>query len=98
MRLALIPLASLILLHTLPAPARADDVPRYAAREAATPRLAEFRGGCPGDFGPWILLLIPLALVFLPFYLLYKGGEAVVRWWSAGKPTSWLRPAGVPCA
>ena len=78
MRLLTIGLASAILLHTLPA--AAQDAPRYAQREAETPRLAEFKGGCPGP-DPWMLvLLIPLAIVFLPFYGLYKGGEALHDW------------------
>ncbi len=83
-RLILIGLASAILLHTLPPPLRADgeratpaEAGRYAQRESETPRLGEFKGGGCWDPGPWILLLIPLALVVLPFFLLYKGGEAL---------------------
>ncbi len=94
-RLILIGLASAILLHTLPAPAQADgeranraDAERYAQRESETPRLGEFKGGGCWDPGPWILLLIPLALVVLPFFLLYKGGEALVELFAPAPPPS----------
>ena len=76
----LIGLASAVLLYTLPAPAQAQDARRYAEREAETPRLAEFKGGRHGPSGWELLLMIPIALVLLPFYGLYKGGEALHDW------------------
>ena len=105
-RLILIGLASAILLHTLPAPAQADgerapraDAARYAQRELESPRLAEFKGGGCWDPGPWILLLIPLALVCLPFFLLYKGGEFVVELFAPPPPPSTpFRPKPKPPA
>lgn len=78
MRPWLIALASAVLLYTLPV--QAQDAPRYAQREAETPRLAEFRGGCPGPDAWMLVFLIPLAVVVLPFYGLYKGGEALRDW------------------
>ena len=80
MKAPLIGLASAVLLYTLPAPVRAQDDQRYAQREVETPRLAEFKGGCPGMDGWEVLLLLPLALVILPFYGLYKGAEALHDW------------------
>lgn len=104
-RMALIGLASAILLHTLPAPARADeerparaDAGRYAQREAEAPRLAEFKGGGCWDPGPWILLLIPLALVALPFFLLYKGGEALIDLFTPTPPSKPYSPKPKPPA
>ena len=76
----LIGLASAVLFYTLPAPAQAQDSRRYAEREAETPGLAEFKGGCPGPSGWELLIMIPIALVLLPFYGLYKGGEALHDW------------------
>ena len=77
-KLLAIGLASAILLHSLPAPVQAQDaVQRYAQREAETPRLGDFKGGGCWDPGAWIILIIPLAVAFAPFYLLYKGGEAL---------------------
>jgi len=80
MKALLMGLASAVLLYTLPATAQAQDVRRYAEREAETPRLAEFRGGCHGPSGWGLLVMIPLALVILPFYLVYKAGEALHDW------------------
>lgn len=84
MKLILVGLASSILLYTLPpAPAWADgergtaaEAQRYSQREAETPQLDTFKGGCHG-VEPWMILLIPLALVALPFYLLYEGCDAL---------------------
>ncbi|HEX7901297.1 MAG TPA: hypothetical protein VF950_26295 [Planctomycetota bacterium] len=78
MKAPLIGLACAVLLHTLPV--QAQDAQRYGQREADTPRLAEFKGGCPGMDGWEVLLLLPLALVILPFYGIYKGGEALHDW------------------
>ena len=76
----LIGLASAVLFYTLPAPAQAQDSRRYAEREAETPGLAEFKGGCPGPSGWELLIMIPIALVLLPFYGLYKGAvKSLVR-------------------
>lgn len=94
MKPLLIALASAVVLHTLPAPAPAQDPRLYAEREAETPRLAEFKGGCPGPDGWALLILIPLALVVLPFYGLYKGGEALAEW--VCPPYEKKEPA--PCA
>lgn len=80
MRSGLIGLASAVLLGSLAAPLQAQDVRRYAEREAETPGLADFKGGCHGPNGWALVLLVPLAIVALPFYLLYKGGEALYKW------------------
>ncbi len=100
MNLILVGLASAILLYTLPAPAWADgergsaaESKRYAQREAETPQLDTFRGGCPGDMGPWLILLIPIALVVLPFYLLYEGCDALRGLICPEKPASAPKPA-----
>ena len=79
MKPLLIGLASAVLLYTLPTPAQAQDAQRYAEREAASPGLAEFKGG-HGPDGWVIVLLLPLIIVALPFYGLYKGGEALHDW------------------
>jgi hypothetical protein len=76
----LIGLASAVFLYAVPAPVQAQESRRYAEREAETPRLAEFKGGCPGPDGWTLLLMLPIILVVLPFYGLYKGGEALHDW------------------
>lgn len=78
MKALLIGLASAVLFYSVPA--QAQDPRRYAEREAETPGLAEFKGGCPGPDGWMLLLILPLGLVALPFYGLYKGGEALAYW------------------
>ena len=47
----------------------------YARREAATPGLAEFRGGCGGPDGAMLVILILTLPITLPIFGLWKLGE-----------------------
>lgn len=55
-------------------PVRTD----FARREADSPGLQDFRGGCPGPDGVTLVIALLLAPVVLPLYGLYALGEWIV--------------------
>ena len=59
--------------------ATTSEASEYAAREARTPGLEQFRGGCGGPDGPMLVLLIVTLPISLPLFGLYKLGEWAVE-------------------
>jgi hypothetical protein len=81
MKMLSVALASCLLLASVARPALADgdratrgESERYAGREAATPVLADFQGGCMSEEMMWfILVTAPIWIALLPVILLAYG-------------------------
>jgi len=84
-RAGLVTMAALIVACGFPRETWAGDEPakqNFARREAASPGLQDFRGGCPGPDGPTLVIALLLAPVVLPLYGLYLLGDWVVSLFS----------------
>ena len=81
MKMLRVALASCLLLASVSHPAFADgdratpgETERYAGREARTPVLADFQGGCMSEEMMWfILITAPIWIALLPVILLVYG-------------------------